>query len=243
MPTEKEYPSNSKMVQNERKIKRARQNAPVRADEELLEGGKELVNRKIISPVVKGTVKVRKKNIFQKLSGALFGNDKDSVGTYVLWDVLIPAAKDTIQDMVTTGIEMLLFGESTGRNSRRRKGDRTYVSYGSYFQSPPRGSNYRTGVRDSRRGRDYVRVPGYHNRLDGIAFESRGEAEEVLDALVDLLEQYEEVSISEFYELAGLSNMSEYTDNAWGWTSLGRARIMHTRAGWEIDFPRPIELD
>lgn len=238
-----DYPSNSKLEQQKRKVKRLKQSVPMRTDDELLEGAKELVKHKMISPVGR-TAKIRKKNIFQKMAASLFGQGQSGVGNYILLDVLIPAAKDTIQDMVTTGIEMMLFGESTGRTRRRHSNDKSYITYGSYFRQPGRGrgNNYTTGVRDARRN-DYIRVEPFYNRLDGISFESRGEAEEVLDALVNLLEEYEEVSIADFYDISGLSNMSEYTDNAWGWTSLGQARITHTRAGWEIDFPRPIQLD
>jgi hypothetical protein len=42
----------------------------------------------------------------------LFSSDKtDSVSGYIVHDVLVPAIKSTLSDMVQGGIEMLLFGE------------------------------------------------------------------------------------------------------------------------------------
>jgi hypothetical protein len=79
--------------------------------------------------------------------------------------------------------------------------------------------------------------------LEGIAFESRGEAETVLDELVISLEEYESVTIADFYEKAGIENMIEFTDNGWGWTNLARARVIRTRDGYEIEFPLPQRLD
>lgn len=235
-PKKEEFPSNSKTVQRKKRVERAKQSVPVRSEEELLEEGIEMAERKLIKPVHKARVK--KKNFFQKAGASLFGSS-EGVGQYLIFDVLLPAAKSTIQDLVTNGIEMLLFGDVSHRG-RGSYGGKPVVRYGSYFK----GSRDSYGRNASaRERREYTRVPSFHNRLDGISFETRGEAEEVLDHLVMLLDEYEEISIADFYDAAALSNLSQLSDNAWGWTTLNRARIMHTSAGFEIDFPRPIQLD
>lgn len=237
MTDSKEFPSNSKMVQKKAKATRHRQSVPVRDEDTLRKEGTEMAKRKIISPVARPRVK--KKTFVQRLGNTFLGDDTGNVGQYILWDVLIPAAKSTIQDMVTGGIEMLLFGESSGRYGTKRGRDRgkTVVSYGSYFRDPGRFD------RKDPRSREMVRVPGYHNRLNGIVFESRGEAEDTMDALLDLIEEYPQVSIADFYELAGLQSLIEHTDHAWGWDNLSRLRVIRTRDGHELEFPEPIALD
>jgi len=232
-----DYPPNTTAVRTTRK-RAAKMGVAVPMREETPEEKEMMVfadeEVKVKPKIKRPIVRVKKKSWIQKLLGSIIGGDSgEGVGDYILTDVLVPAAKSTIQDMVTSGIEMLLFGETSGaRRGVHRDRDRgTKVSYGSYFKD------------DRRDRRDSRRVPGYHNRLEGISFESRGEAESVLDALVDLLDEYENVSIADFYEQASIENMIEFTDNGWGWTNLARARIIRTRDGYEIEFPRLQRLD
>ena len=229
-----DYPSNSKTVQKRKKVLKARMSVPMREDvpEQTVEKLDEAEKKAQVRAMV-NRPKIRKKSFFQKLASSIIGEESgENVTDYILQEVLIPAGKSTIQDMVTSGIEMLLFGETSGRRGSRRDREhgRTIVSYGSYYKS-------------DRDRREYKRVPGYHNRLEGISFESRLEAEVVLEGLVDLLDEYESVSIADFYELASLENMIEFTDNGWGWNNLARARVIRTRDGYEIEFPRPQRLD
>ena len=72
---------------------------------------------KKVEKVVRGTVKTRKKNGLEKAKGAIFSEDAANIKSYVVMDVLIPALKKAISDVVTNGIEILLYGES-GRTRR-----------------------------------------------------------------------------------------------------------------------------
>lgn len=234
-----DLPSNSKHVQ---KKTRAQQKVrlPVamrdEREEELAAEGQELAEKGLLKANIIRP-RVRKKGFLQRISEAIFGSGTENVGQYILSDVLVPAAKTTIQDMVTSGIEMLLFGETTGRRRSHRDGGKR--SYGSYFNM----SRDRYGSRDDYRRHEVRRVPGYHNRLDDISFEGRDDANLVLEMLEERLEEYGQVSIADFYEIAGLEAISEFTDHGWGWTNLSRAQVVRTKAGYEIDFPKPKELE
>src|SRR5690606_17881328 len=70
----------------------------------------------------------RKKSLGKKISETFTGDDARSVGEYVLFDVVIPAAKTMISDAVGQGVERMLFGEA--RRPRTGGGSRTnYTSY------------------------------------------------------------------------------------------------------------------
>lgn len=189
---------------------------------------KEVASERKLEKVVTGKVVKKKKGFFGRLSETFFGDDSSTVGSYILWDVLIPAAKNTISDMVTTGIEMILFGE--GRSSRgiRRDRSRSYVSYTDY---------YKRGERD--RDRDRVRTKP--NSFEDVVIESRGEAEEVLERLVEMIETYDVVTVADYYDLVGID--SSYTDNKYGWTNLNRANVARVREGYVVSLPRPYPLD
>ena len=63
---------------------------------------------KKVEKVVTGTVKVKKKNEIGRLKDVFISEDVNNVKNYVLMDVLIPAVKKAISDIVTNGIDMIL---------------------------------------------------------------------------------------------------------------------------------------
>lgn len=189
-----------------------------------------------IEKVVTGLVKKQKRGFGKKLAETFLEDDTKSVGSYIFHDVLIPAAKAMISDMVGGGIEMLLFGDRRGRNTRR-EGGRSFTSYGSYYRSTDRD---RDRDRD-RVGRDISKVGRARHDFDEIILETRGEAEEVLSHLVDLIIDYNQATVADLYGLVGISE--NFTDNKYGWTDLRSASVTRVRGGYLINLPRTQLLD
>src|SRR5690606_24426648 len=75
-----------------------------------------------IKQVTSGTVVERKKSLGSKFKETFAGDDAQSVGNYLLFDVIIPATKNLISDMVSQGIERLLFGTSAPRRGTLSSG-------------------------------------------------------------------------------------------------------------------------
>lgn len=188
-----------------------------------------------VKKVTTGIVLKKKKNFLNSFTQTFFGDDAKNVASYVLWDVLIPAAKNTISEMVSTGIEMLLFGEEKGSRTRRDK-DRSYVSYSNYYKDRDRGRD--RGIRTSDRFDNRSRAQ--HN-FDDVIIGTRSEAENVLSLLVEQIDQYDMATVADFYDLVGIS--TDFSDNKYGWTNLNRAEVVHTRDGYIIRLPRPYPLD
>lgn len=185
--------------------------------------------KKVVTKVISGNAVKKKKTFWRRMTDTLFGEDVESVSSYVVHDVLIPAAKNTLSDIVTGGIEMLLFGDrQTSRTQRNGRG-RSYVSYSNYY----RGDN-----RNDRQPatRNYSR----HN-FEEVILESRGEAEKVIGELSDLVIDYGMASVADLYDMVGIS--TSYTDNKYGWMNLGTARAVRVRDGYLLDLPRPMPLD
>ena len=77
---------------------------------------KALTSDKKIEKVVKGTVKTRKRNGVTKLKDVFVNEDTKNVKSYIFSDVLVPAIKKLLYDIVNDGASMLLFGNtSAGR--------------------------------------------------------------------------------------------------------------------------------
>lgn len=177
--------------------------------------------KKEIKKVTTGKVKVKKKTGLQKMAGAMFAEDAEKVKSYILMDVLLPTIADGITDILKKSIDAIFGRKSNGRDSRSSK-----VSYRSYYDNPDsRGTSKTRSVYD----------------YDDIIFDSRGEAEEVLDRMDELVAVYGNVSVAEFYDLAGIS--SEYTSNKYGWTDIHTAKIVRVSGdGYMIKLPRVIVL-
>jgi len=212
--------------------KRSQKPAPMRENKPVPLGSIE-EGTKNLKKMTMGTAKVKKPSFTSKLKDTFFGDDANNVASYILWDVLIPALKDTIQDAVTKGIERMLFGGSRGSNSRVSSSGKSIVSYGNYY----RGSRS-----PAQRPDKLVRAPGYNRRVDNVVFDYEEAAGEALELMHDLLEEYGQVTVADFYEIVGLPNYSEFTDNSVGWTNLTRVRIVPSRDGWQMIMPNPQPL-
>lgn len=167
----------------------------------------------------KGT---RKRN---KLMNSILAEEATNAKNYIWGDVLIPALKKAISDVVTNGIDILLYGEAG-----RSKKSSNIISYRSYYDGPSRSKDRYIPER---------RSTGYE--FDDLIFETRGEAELVLDNLFDILERYRVVTVADLYDLAGAPG--RYTDNKFGWTRLDNASVARIRDGYVIKLPRALAID
>lgn len=187
------------------------------------ENQKKPEEKKVVQKVVTGTVKTKKKNELSKLADIFLPEDVQDVKSYILMDVLIPAAKKLIDDVVTGGVHMWLYG---GRGRSSSGSSTSYVSYRNY--SDPRDSRPRANESRSRYS------------CDDIVMESRGDAELVISQMDELIDMYGSVSVADLYDLVGKS--CDYTDNKYGWTNIRNAEPVRVRDGWMIKMPRAIPL-
>lgn len=185
--------------------------------------------------VTEGDVIRRKKPLGKRLAETFVGGDAKSVWGYVVFDVLVPAAKDMAADAVSQGIERMLFGETRSasrRGSRPSGAGGNYISYNKFAPGGARREEPRQMARKSRANHDF----------DDVILATRGEAEQVLDRMYDIVNKYGTCSVADLYDLVGIT--SEFTDNKWGWTELQGAGVSGTRMkGFLLDLPRPEPID
>ena len=174
-----------------------------------------------IEKVVSGNVKTKKKSETSKLRDVFIAEDVSNVKSYIFMDVLVPAIKNAIVDIVTDGVNMIF-----GTKGKTKTSSSNYVSYRDYFRRDDR-------VRDAR--------PSNRFNYDDLKFESRGEAEAVRDQMDAMIERYGFVTIADMYDMADLS--APYTSNKYGWTNLRNADVVRVREGYIIKLPRALPID
>lgn len=184
-----------------------------------------------------GKVSVKKRSFGKRLRESLFPGHAETVGEYLIWDVLIPSSKDVIADMATTFFERMLFGEARpGRRPMQQRGmggNTSHVSYNrmstgqpqQVIRQEPRQPAPQAGARE----------------LDYIMFETRIEGEAVLAGMHDTVGRYQACTIADMYDLVGLTG--DYTASDWGWTNLEGVTVERARrGGYFINLPEPIRM-
>lgn len=174
----------------------------------------------------------RKKPMRTQFKETFIGGNAKTAVRYVVFDVLIPAARDMIAEAGIAGIEKLIFGDSRrrGGSTPPQGGPTGYVSYNRYAMGR-QSSPARAMSRRARSTHDF----------DEIVLTSRVEAEEVIDRLFDLVSRYESATVADLYELVGLA--SAHTDQKWGWRDIRGAGVSRVRDGYLLDLPEPQPLD
>lgn len=181
---------------------------------------------KKVEAVVSGSTKTRRKGEMQKFADVFIAEDAGNVKSYIFMEVIVPALKKAISDIVVTGIDMILYGEA----GRSKKNTPAKASWQNYYEQDNRvransGTNRRSSI-------DY----------DDIVFDTRGDAEAVLEAMSDIIDQYGTVSVADLYDLARVPN-DNFTMNRYGWTNINNASPVRVRDGYILKLPRVIPLN
>lgn len=189
--------------------------------------GNDVPGERKVNKVVKGKAKT-KKNEMRRFTDSFISEDAANVKSYILMDVLVPAIKKAVSDIVTDGIDMILYGGSGGRDGKRRSSGNK-ISYRSYYDdrhADPRDRDSRARSRF-----DY----------DDIVFETRGEAELVREQMVEMIDRYGFVTVADMYDMADLT--APYTSNKYGWTNVRSAEAVRVRDGYILKLPKAMPID
>ena len=182
---------------------------------------------KRVQKVVKSPVKT-KKNEVRKLTDLFISEDVANVKNYIFMDVLVPAIKKAIYDIVTNGIDMFLYGGS-GRTKGNSSGSK--VSYRNYYDQKSNVSN--RGSENQRNGNAFD--------YDDIVFNNRGEAEAVKKQMQDTIGRYGVVTVADLYDMSDLS--APYTSQKYGWMDVSSAEAIRVRDGYILKLPRAVPID
>ena len=164
--------------------------------------------------------KLKKKSEIQKIAETFVAEDLNKVKNAVLMDVIVPAVKKVISDIVTNGIDMLLYGEVKHNKTTTT----SKIGYNSMYNS----QNQTNAARVARSSYIY----------NDIILSSRGEAEEVLNQMNEIIGTYGVVSVADLCEIVGVTG--EFTDNKYGWSDIRDAYVERSKDGYMLKLPRAL---
>ena len=125
--------------------------------------------------------------------------------------------RDALRQTISEKVERILFGDKPQSKSHSR------VSYRSYY--------------DFKSNR-----PKTPDSYSNIHFPSRVDAENVLDGMKDIIDQYGFVTIADFYDLCGICKFT-YKSSQYGWVDTDRCKIVRIKDGFKIDLPDPLPIN
>lgn len=188
--------------------------------------------KKPVKKVVSGPVARRKKK-----ASADWTDSAKSAWDYVLMEVLLPAARDMLYDGVVAGSGKMIYQEDSPRPTRGGTfgtPKTTRTAYNRFAKKDRPINEPDEPMRISKRAR------AQHN-FEEIILSSRKEAEDVLDSLFEHLLEYEVATVSDLYDMVGIT--PQYTDDNWGWTDVRGSGIRRIRGGYILELPQPSALD
>lgn len=197
-----------------------------------------------VEAITKGVATPAKKSFGAKLKETFIADDARDVGEYIMWDIVIPAIKMTIYNVVVGSAGRIFLGNSQPpAGLSRRDGvtridrDRPSFSY----------STVSTARAEAKRTPAMLTAPKSNN-YDILDFEydDRQKLEQAFDEMVNALDEYGRLTLDEYAEIlshyfSGIPKM-DYTANSWGWRSLSSASIVVSPGGYFLKMPKPMPI-
>lgn len=192
---------------------------------------------KKIERITSSEVIIQKQGPWRKFRSLLIEADMGSVGQFIWYDILVPTMKNLLVDTVEQGIKRTVYGDrraSYRPPSQALVGRESRVSYNSpvirRYEPDPRSlpqSNITALPMSTSRASNDPR---------GFIIASRDEAEQVIEAMLHAIDQYDVVTVMDLHEMLGLDTTP--IDNNWGWDDLREAQIRQVREGWVLELPQ-----
>ena len=181
---------------------------------------------KKIESVVKSPVKKKEPSKIVKFFRPFISDDVTTLRSYIWLDVIVPAVKKLILDIIKNGADVAIMGKaskaSTSSNLPKVSYDKASQGGSTTMMLPRSTGNYFTEI----------------------IFNTREDAEEVLRNMRDLLRIQRRVTVHQMYDLAGVP--CDFTWEKYGWMDLGSAEVISTQNNGEIGYmirlPRAIPV-
>lgn len=163
------------------------------------------------------------------VSGKVQVKKKGKVGRYLagLTPAIIAIAAPTAKKFALEAFRTALHIDEAPGGYSRGSELLARPSYRQYYENDPSYQSYQKPARY-----DY----------NDVIFETRGDAERVLEQMRAILARQKVVRVLQLYDLCRIEGT--YVDNYWGWASLYDARVVSTRDGrYRIVLPPPMSIN
>lgn len=192
---------------------------------------------KLDAVVKKGTVTQKKPNVFKRTARSMVADDVQNVGDFVVTDILVPALRNLLYDVIVGGAGRTIFGTAQARRpgmSPGLFGTAQNLKTAYHTASNPNASNAPpapAGMSKQAQARfDFSEI----------SLSDHSEAFTIVEMLKMRVSEFGTASVADLYDLLG--HTGAFTDQNWGWTDLSAAGVRQQRTGFVLDLPHPVPL-
>lgn len=186
-----------------------------------------------LEKVIQGSAGVKKQSGLRRVANSMFTDNVGSAKEHVIYDILIPSAKNFALETVKSFLGM------NGGNYRGYSGAAGSVNY-----NRPSYSNYSnnySGASYNNYNRPTVN-PNQGIQYENLVVNTKAEADEVLAALNDAICRYQFATVGNLYQLCGRVDYPYVYDN-YGWMSVANAYAVANLDGtWSFKLPRAVPI-
>lgn len=179
---------------------------------------------------IQGGTVTKKESALKKSGISLIENDFRTSVLHILKDVVLPNTRQSIADAICSLARYMFTGDKSVKSSSGISGVRNISYYNMSKNQPVQPSSQTKGV--------YA--------VDEVRFDNRGDAEEVLLRLKEVIADYGVVTVGDYYDIlpesCGLK--ANFTDFKYGWRDLLNAEVVRTNDDrYTIRFPKIIVIE
>ena len=180
------------------------------------------------------TGKLKEKTFKQKVRDAFISDEVHDIKSYVVFDVIIPAVKETVRNLFVNSLDMALFGKVRQTAKTEQRGGSTYIAYDRLYRSHGGTAN---NPPSQQKG-----APIKITDLDRVVFKDKSDAVDVLSYLLENIEEYHVASVADFISASDLPLSPIYS--TWGWYDLSGAHVeeIPDGSGYFVILPRPVRI-
>ena len=188
-------------------------------------------------PELKCVVTGKSKPVPQSIWSKVFVGIKPASGqtmkSFIFDEIVTPLIQRAVVEGVTGAINYLVKGDAYADRKATNSFGKSYINYNGISSGKPSSS-----------GSQYV-YSGKNSgmEIENVWFESRVDAQRVLDEMMGVIAQYDILTVNGFYDLIGRTSLIDPSNEKFGWSDLRNAYITGARGGWIIHLPRPMPID
>lgn len=188
-------------------------------------------------PDLKCVVSGKSKPVPQSLWSKVFVGIKPASGqtmkSFIFDEIVTPLIQRAVVEGVTGAINYLVKGDAYADRKATNSFGKSYINYNgiSSGKSNANGSQYVYSGKNS------------GMEIENVWFESRVDAQRVLDEMQNVIANYDILTVNGFYDINGRTNIIDPSNEKFGWSDLRNAYITASRGGWVIHLPYPMPID
>ena len=183
--------------------------------------------------VVSGKSKPVPQSLWSKVFVGIKPASAQTMKSFIFDEIVTPLIQRAVVEGVTGAINYLVKGDAYADRKATNSFGKSYINYNgiSSGKSNANGSQYVYSGKNS------------GMEIENVWFESRVDAQRVLDEMQNVISNYDILTVNGFYDIIGRTNIIDPSNEKFGWSDLRNAYITASRGGWVIHLPHPMPID